>query len=153
MYRRVILGLLLCVFTISAFAQGSGGSVDEQAVWKLEHQYWAYVQAFDLDGYRTLWHPDFLGWPSMSPEPVGKANITGWIADYEKKGLRLDSFAIRPTGTRTNSTGIVVFYVITAQWVGKNGQGEPSISRITHTWVRSGTTWQIVSGMSAAISK
>jgi hypothetical protein len=54
-------------------------SADEKEVWSLEDSYWRYVQANDLDRYRTLWHADFLGWPLSNPEPVRKERITDWI--------------------------------------------------------------------------
>ena len=125
---------------------------DERAVWKLEHSYWEYVQASDLEGYRTLWHPDFLGWPYVSPSPVRKDHITDWITDYRSRGLHLESFDLRPAESRAEGDTVVVFYSITAHWVDKNGKGKPATSRITHTWVRSTNGWQIISGMSAAVS-
>jgi len=54
-------------------------TADEQAVWRLEEQYWVYVAKSDLDGYLTLWDERFVGWPSFSPKPVGKDGIGGWI--------------------------------------------------------------------------
>ncbi len=143
---RLSVLLLLLVVCTSAMAQQSA---DEQAVWKLEHDYWNYVKAFDLEGYRTLWHPDFVGWPSFSPQPVHKDRITDWITDAKNKGRHLESFDLRPAESRVNPSGIVVFYTITARWVDKDGKGEPATSRITHTWIKSGKSWQIISGMSA----
>jgi len=47
-------------------------SVEADKVWALEKAYWRYVQSDDLTGYRSLWHPSFLGWPYVSPEPPRK---------------------------------------------------------------------------------
>jgi ketosteroid isomerase-like protein len=149
---QLVLLPLLLLCTLSS-AQQSKLSADEQAVWKLEHSYWEFVQGSDLEGYRTLWHPDFLGWPYVSPSPVRKDHITDWIADFRSKGLHLESFDLRPADSRSNGGTVVVFYSITAHWVDKNGKGDPATSRITHTWIKSGTNWQIISGMSAAVSE
>jgi hypothetical protein len=51
-------------------------SPGEEKVWSLGKAYWEYVKANDLQTYRTLWHADFLGWPTMNPEPVRKDHIT-----------------------------------------------------------------------------
>jgi hypothetical protein len=129
----------------------TGPSTDVETVWKLERTYWEYVQALDLEAYRGLWHPDFLGWPYVSPAPVQKQNITDWITDYTTKGMHLSSFDIRRAESRQNGSSIVTFYTITAKWVDTEGRGELSTSRITHTWVKVGNMWQIISGMSAAV--
>jgi ketosteroid isomerase-like protein len=146
---RLLVLLLLLVVCTSAMAQQSA---DEQAVWKLEHDYWNYVKAFDLDGYRTLWHQDFTGWPYMSPSPVHKDHITDWITDYKNKGLHLESFDLKSAASRANPNGVVVFYTITESLVDKNGKVESTTARITHTWIKSGNTWQIISGMSAEVT-
>ena len=67
------------------------GSADEQALWKLEQNYWRYVQENDLAAYATLWHERFLGWPSVSPVPVHKDHITDWITAQTSKGLKFVS--------------------------------------------------------------
>jgi len=54
----------------------SQASPDEQAIWNLERAYWRYVENNDLTAYRSLWHQDFLGWPSVSATPVRKDHIT-----------------------------------------------------------------------------
>ena len=127
-------------------------TADEEAVWKLERAYWGYVQALDLENYRGLWHPDFLGWPSVSSSPRNKGQITDWITDFTSQGLHLKSFDLRPTASRQNGNSVVTFYTITATWVDKDGRGKPATSRLTHTWGKTGNTWQIISGMSAAVN-
>ena len=145
---RLFVLLLLFVVCTSAMAQQSA---DEQTVWKLEHDYWNYVKAFDLDGYRTLWHKDFTGWPYMSATPVHKDHITDWLTDYKNKGQHVESFVLKPAASRANPNGVVTFYTITEHLLDKNGKAETSTARITHTWIKSGNTWQIISGMSSAV--
>ena len=38
---------------------------------------------------------------------------------------------------------VVTHYWITDRWVDKEGHGESETDRITHTWIRSGGTWQL----------
>jgi hypothetical protein len=121
----------------------------EQAVWKLEHSYWEYVKALDLKNYRTLWHPNFVGWPSVSNRPQRKDHITGWIKLETDKGLRLKAYVFNPAASQSTGNIVVDHYWLTMIWTGNNGKQPPSTIRITHTWVRVGNTWKIIGGMSS----
>ena len=69
-------------------------------MWKLETAYWNYVKAADLDGYRKLWHRDFVDWPSSSSQPARKDHITDWITAYTDKGIRLQWYSIQPAASQ-----------------------------------------------------
>jgi hypothetical protein len=144
--RRLSIALLLALCATVTFAQQSP---DETAVWKLEQSYWNSVKTLDLASYRALWHPDFLGWPYSSPAPQHKDHITDWIDQYTAKGLRLRSYSVRPAGSHATRDIVVTYYWLTATWEDRNGHGDPETSRITHTWLRTPTGWQIFGGMSA----
>lgn len=130
-------------------SQGSA-LADEAKVWSLEQAYWQYVQANDLDGYRTLWHADFLGWPFINDEPTRKEHITDWITAHTQKGNVLNSYDLERLPVQVTRKVATTTYRVRSTWVDKNGAGKPTTSRIIHTWLRdSGGTWQIVSGISA----
>jgi hypothetical protein len=135
---------LLCA--VCCFAQQSA---DEEAVWRLEHSYWEDVKALDLASYRQLWHPNFVGWPSVSAEPVRKEHITDWISANSAKGLHLESYSLKPAASRATENLVVVHYWLTSVWANKDHQGEPHTLRVTHTWIRVGKGWQIIAGMGA----
>lgn len=141
-----------------ALKVGSGGgpvvvrtfdTEEEKAVWKLENDYWLYVRDLELEKYKALWHANFIGWPFVSAAPVQKSSITEWIAQYQAKGLHLKSFDLNPAESVVKGNLVITYYWITARWVDKDGKGEPLTTRITHTWIKEGTTWQILGGMSA----
>ena len=138
------VAVLLCLL-VPAAAQ----STQATEVWRLEHRYWDSVKSNDLQTYRSLWNENFTGWPYSRPQPATKAHITDWITDYTSKGRHLDSFTLKQAAT-VDSNGIVItYYWITQNWVDKDGKSEVTESRITHTWVKAGDTWQILGGMSA----
>jgi hypothetical protein len=89
---------LLVALAIAASAQDA--DTDEAQIWNLEKSYWEYVKANDLEKYRALWHEDFLGWPFVSSEPMGKNHITDWITMNTSKGLRLQSYSIEQLAVR-----------------------------------------------------
>lgn len=125
-------------------------SADEQKVWALEKAYWHYVQTADLNNYRLLWHASFLGWPYMSPEPLGKDRITDWIIEFEKNGDTLNSYDVEPLSTQGTGDTVTTTYRMHARWLNKSGTERTVVSRIIHTWMRDRSgSWQIISGMSA----
>src|SRR6476661_5684332 len=97
-FRAFLTIPLLLAFSAAAVAADL--SKDEAQIWNLEKAYWEYVKANDLEKYRALWHEDFVGWPSISPEPVHKDHITDWITDNTSKGLKLQSYSIEQRAVR-----------------------------------------------------
>jgi len=145
-WRASPLALVGFCMALSAAAQQSA---NEQAVWKLEADYWKFVKAADLEGYRGLWHGNFLGWPSSSAQPVRKDHITDWITGLTGKGLRLQWYSIEPAASQATENIVITHYWVTAFWSDKNGNGEPpETNRITHTWIKTPAGWQILGGMS-----
>jgi ketosteroid isomerase-like protein len=123
---------------------------DADQVWSEEQAYWKYVQANNLDAYRSLWHSDFLGWPSVSPEPLRKAQITDWITTHTSKGETYKLDSLERLVVKVNGSYGTTTYRVRGAWVDKNGKGDATSVRIIHTWVRGPDgKWQIISGMSA----
>ena len=127
-------------------------SKEEQEVWKRETDYWNYVKAADLENYRNLWHPNFVGWPMVSGVPMKKDHITDWITTHTSNNEQLQWFHIEQAASQHTENIVVVHYWITQFWVNKDGSGTPSTARITHTWIKTATGWQIIGGMSAPTS-
>lgn len=147
--KRIVCALIL-VFTFVSVALAQKSSADEEKVWAREQAYWKYVQAADLEGYRSLWHQKFLGWPFFSPEPVGKNHITDWITDYTGKGQRLKSYDLERRELQVIDNLVTVTYRVRATWANKDNVATTQSTRIIHTWIRNPDgTWQIISGMSA----
>ena len=136
-------------FALSDRARPSQASESEQAIWKLEHEYWHHVQDNDVSAYLALWHKDFLGWPWVNAEPVRKDHITDWITSNTSKGLAFKSIELKPTGVQVTGDIAVAYYGMTYKWVDKDGKGAAVTIRVTHTWLKAGKDWQIIGGMSA----
>jgi ketosteroid isomerase-like protein len=148
MFRTISL---IVVLAPAAFGQES--AKDEAQVWNLEKAYWEYVKANDLQKYRTLWHEDFLGWPCVSSAPTGKDHITDWITANTSKGVKLQSYAIEQLAVRVAGDIAINHYRIKANWAtGETARVRTDALRITHTWIRTHGTWQILAGMSAPVN-
>jgi ketosteroid isomerase-like protein len=124
-------------------------SESERIVWDLEHSYWRYVQDNDLTSYLKLWHKNFLGWPFVSATPIYKDHITDWITSQTSKGLAFKLVEFKPAAIRATGDVAQTCYWITDKWTDKNGEGAPVTTRVTHTWIKNGTAWQIIGGMSS----
>jgi ketosteroid isomerase-like protein len=142
---RASLAAVLTLVALTALAQQSA---DEQAVWKLEHSYWEFVKAQDIAGYKALWHENFVGWPSFSPQPLRKDHVADWMTSYQAKGLRLKSYSLKPAASQATGQLVVVYYQITTEWTGPNAPETSETLRAMHTWLRGDKGWQIISGMS-----
>jgi ketosteroid isomerase-like protein len=143
---------ILLALTAAAFAQDSAR--DEAQVWNLEKAYWEYVKANDLQKYRALWHEDFLGWPYVSSAPTGKDHITDWITANTSQGVKLQSYSIEQLAIRVTGDIAINHYRIKANWAtGETAKVRTDALRITHTWICTHGTWQILGGMSAPVNE
>ena len=141
----------LVVLATASFGQNKAN--DEAQVWNLEKAYWEYVKSNDLEKYRALWHEDFLGWPYVSSAPLRKDHITDWIAMNTSKGVKLESYSIEQLAIQVTSDIAINYYRIKVNWATSEGvEVRKDALRITHTWVRTHGTWQIVGGMSAPVN-
>src|SRR5262245_4816606 len=142
---------LLLALTATAFGQNS--AKDEAQIWELEKAYWEYVKANDLEKYRALWHENFVGWPFVSSAPVRKDHITDWITANTSKGISLQSYSIEQLAIQVTVDIATNYYRIKFTWANAAGtEDRTDRMRITHTWIRTPGTWQIIGGMSAPVN-
>lgn len=138
---------------MTAAAPGQNPSSEERQIWNLEKAYWEYLKANDSEKYRALWHEDFVGWPLPDSAPVWKDRVTDWMTDNTSKGVTLQSYSIEQLAISVIGDVAINYYRIKFTWIGpRPNDNAIETSRITHTWVRAGATWQIVGGMSAPVN-
>lgn len=148
MFKAIAVLLLLASTSVA-----EDSAKDQAQVWTLEKAYWEYVKANDIEKYQALWHEDFLGWPFVSSTPVRKDHITDWITANTSKGIKLQSYYIEQLAIQVTSDVAINHYRIKANWANTEGvQVRTDALRITHTWIRSRVTWQILGGMSAPVN-
>jgi Domain of unknown function (DUF4440) len=143
-----LFGALALGSLLSSDGPAQAATSDEQTVWNLEHSYWHFVETNDLASYRNLWHDNFLGWPSVSPAPVRKEHITDWISSQTSQGLTFRLVDFKSAAIQRTGGIIVVHYWVRCLWIGKTVDSTPYTLRVTHTWLKTSTSWQILSGMS-----
>ena len=142
--KFIWLSLALAFLPVSAAAQRL--SAAEREVWDYEEAYCRYLNANDLNGFMSLWHQNFTGWPSSEVSPVGRSKVREIIAAYGK----LECQMAHPTVKVFGNTAIV-YYELTLSFKGKDDKAETRVLKVTHTWFRTDSLWEIIGGMSAPL--
>jgi len=89
----------------------------------------------------------------VSPEPVRKDHITDWITNNTSKDLKLQSYTIEQLAIQVTDGVAIDHYRIKITWADNQGaEAHTDAMRITHTWIRTHDTWQILGGMSAPVN-
>jgi ketosteroid isomerase-like protein len=122
-------------------------------VWALEDDYWRYVKAGDVKSYVKLWHEQFIGWPCDQEHPKRKSAIGDWVREIRDKKIKVASDLTRE-GAQDFGDVVVVHYRFTRVDTYPDGrvEGRGKLSKITHTWMRAGNTWQIIGGMCGGLA-
>ncbi len=147
--------LALCLILAAGAYPASGGAAPSQTdsknvaqVWQREAEYWRCVKAGDVDGYVSLWHDKFIGWPCGQEHPKRKASIGDWVREVRDKHITVSSDLTRE-GAEDFGDVVVVHYRFTRVDTYPDGrvEGTGKVSKITHTWMKQGDTWLIIGGM------
>lgn len=151
MTKRIAVLTLLVLVGILVLIPSASAATREQRireVWALEDDYWRYVKAGDVESYVKLWHEKFIGWPCGRDHPMGKAKIGDWVREVRDKKIAV-SYDLTREGAEDFGSVVVVHYRVTRVDTYPDGrvEGRGRESKITHTWMRVGRTWQIVGGM------
>jgi len=127
-------------------------SASVNQVWSREVEYVRYSEAGNLDAYKSLFHDKFIGWPCDQAHPKRKAGVGGWVRKVRDQHIKVASDLTRE-GAEDFGNIVVVHYRIIEVDTYPDGhtEGEGEESKITHTWMRTGDTWQIIGGMCASL--
>jgi len=131
-------------------SKGESASVDQ--VWSREDEYGRYAEAGDIDAYKSLFHDKFIGWPCEQEHPQRKAGVGKWVRKVRDQKIEVTSEVTRE-GAEDFGDIVVVHYRVTEVDTYPDGhtEGVGEEFKITHTWMRTGDTWQIIGGMCASL--
>ena len=113
----VLIAVLLGLLTSASVAAEPTTAQVEQAIWKLEHAYWGYVQENDIPAYLRLWHKDVVAWPSANAAPARKDHITDWLTSKTSSGFKYQVEEFKPGAIQVTGSVVVVYYWISFKWV------------------------------------
>jgi ketosteroid isomerase-like protein len=144
---QALFTIAVLLTTVSSIA-AQEFSAAQKEVWQMEEVYWKDVQNANIGHYMTLWHENFLGWPRDRELPVGKDGLEDGARKKMAVG-RVSSYEILSKAVSVVGNVGTTQYSVKVVRTMNNGKQETYTSRVTHTWLKTGSSWQIVGGMSA----
>lgn len=84
-----------------------------------------------------LWHERFAGWPRFEDHPIGKDRIAANFSTVSQ-------YKLTPLSVWQYGNVVVTFNRATFT---RNANSRTS--RLSHIWMKTGSAWQIIGGMSA----
>lgn len=126
----------------------------ENEAWKMEENYWEYVQNIDTVAYKNLWHNDFIGYPSFGDGVSNKSKIAVWIPELHQDPNLKFSYKLYRKATNAIDDVVIVFYDADEIWTNvENNVVRKDTYKFTHTWKKYDDTWLILGGMAAKKSQ
>ena len=119
----------------------------QKEVWDREKAYFGYLQTKDLDGFMSLWHERFVGWPDYSEHPVRKPETRASVAEEFHNNPNRQPGIPTPEEVETFGDVAITHYV----WPASSELAKQKF-RVTHTWIKDRTEWRIIGGMSCDVS-
>lgn len=150
LFKEIILALIVFWLGLIAnlHALNQEWTKPELEVWKIEAKYWECWIKGDIEGYMRLIHENFIGWPSSSTMPSDKKAAKEFVERLLSQ-TKLFAFEIKPSAIRIIGDVAVVHYFLI--WKNEEGNQVGSTYRITHTWKRQDSNWQVIGGVSSEI--
>ncbi len=122
----------------------------EDEAWKMEELYWEYVQKSDTVSYKTLWHNNFIGYPSFGDGVSDKSKIAIWIPELHQDPDLKYSYTLHKKASNAIDDVVMVFYDTDYFWTNKEDQVDRKETyKFTHTWKKVDGKWVILGGMAA----
>ena len=147
---------LFVVFMLSIACTGGSKCLanDAQGLQDIENQIWALEEAY-ISSYKSaehtnilaLLHDQFLGWPDPEERPTTKKKVAGFLQDKYPTPADWD-FVIDQAGIQIHGNVAITQYVLVLTGKDEEGTIKIKTTRITHTWVKEGSEWKILGGMS-----
>ena len=119
----------------------------EKEIWALEEAYFTNFYSANYEALLGLVHDQFLGWPGGAPGPIDKDGSSRFMRQMVPKPS-LSTFRIERAGIRIIGDTALTQYIIHVNSGEGIGLNRAISSRITHTWVKEGSAWKLLGGMS-----
>jgi len=151
--KHTILFLLLISLIVSqVYSQGKTLENDsqrgpEEEIWALEQTYISLFRNASHQKILSMWHPLFLGWPDEELLPGDKSYGIRYL-EREYPEPRPLIFKIERAGIRVVGNTAINHYILHTSWKNAAGKKYTQSTRITHTWIKEGSQWKILGGMS-----
>ena len=134
------------VYSSASDTDNRRGTVAEE-IWALEEAYFANLYKTDYEKVLSIVHSQFLGWPGTLPQPIDREESARFMKQLVPSPTSC-TFKIERAGIRLLGDVALTQYIIHVNCIDTAGAAKTQSSRITHTWVKDGTSWKLLGGMS-----
>jgi len=136
--------IIIAALSLTCSALGEPDPNDlETRIWNLEEKYVTAYKTADHDEILALMDKGFLGWPDSEETPTAFLQVPGFLRENYRVAGTWD-FRIDRAGIRIVGDVAITHYVLIA-----TENDVERATRITHTWIRNGSDWKILGGMSS----
>ena len=147
---RIFVLISMLFFPYQVLAEEK--NADEEAVWKMEEAYWAYVKNNDIEGFESLWDERIIGWGTGEKNPFQgfPEGARSWIQSIHSDPTRVFKYELTREFVQGFGDVVVTQYRAREYFVLADTAeiADDEFNKITHTWQRRGDTWRIIGGMS-----
>ena len=119
----------------------------EEEIWALEEVYFTNLYKADHEGVLALIDSQFLGWPDSETHAIDKEGAARYMKKMFSKPVSC-ALRIEREGIRILADVAFTEYTIHVTINRAAGVKIKRSSRITHTWVKRGSGWKVLGGMS-----
>ena len=120
---------------------------EEEKIWSLEKEYISYFKEANHKAILSFYHPLFLGWPDSELHPTDKEGAAKYLVEKYPEPIQV-VFEFKREGIRILNNIAITHYLLNSSWINDEGVKQTSESRMTHTWIKDGSEWKILGGMS-----
>jgi ketosteroid isomerase-like protein len=135
------------LFLFPADKKGNKNQESEKEIWALEEAYISYFIDANHRAILSMYHDRFLGWPDQEKQPADKKAARRYLEERYPKPVHM-TYKIDRQGITFLNNIAINHYLLYITWKDKSGNEQKRISRLTHTWIKTGKQWKILGGMS-----
>jgi hypothetical protein len=125
----------------------------EEEIWALEEAWYAHHSAGTPEKAFALLHDRFLGWPAVESPVVDKDGLIAFLREDDAE-IDFCKFEFEdPSGVQLVGDTAINHYRI--RFMGRNLDGSEidEVLNVTHTWIKEGSQWKLLSGMAYEMEK
>ncbi|MBM4146420.1 MAG: nuclear transport factor 2 family protein [Nitrospira sp.] len=155
MKNTVLLWTIILAFILFPCSQAYSATADrdnrrdtvEEEIWSLEEAYFSNLYKANYEGVLAIAHGKFLGWPGAVPQPIDREESARFMKQLAPRPTSC-TFRIERAGIRMLGEVALTQYIIHVNCGDTAEVTKTQSSRITHTWVKEGSVWKLLGGMS-----
>lgn len=125
----------------------SKGDALQETIWSLEMAYFTNLYRAEHEKVLALVHPNFFGWPDGQTSPFDREGSAAFMKKLATKPIPC-RIQIERAGIRIQGNVALTQYILRAHSTGTDGTTTTRSSRVCHTWIKDGSDWKLLGGMS-----